>query len=229
MIPFLDNMSESNAAAVFGKAIRRHRFELGISQEELADRAELHRTYISDVELGTRNVSLKSIEKLARALNLSVPKLFSWGEAGSEPERVVEILLVEDNPRDVELTLRAFWKAKITNVVNVARDGVEALELLLGKSGGKKPDLPGVILLDLFLPKVDGLEVLRQIRKGKSTLKIPVIVLTSSNRESDIAECRRLGVDKYIVKPVGFQNFSDITPALGLNWTLQRPLTGGAD
>ena len=225
MIPLLDTMSESNAAVVFGRTVRRHRFELGISQEELADRADLHRTYISDVELGTRNVSLKCIAKLARALNLSVPNLFSRADAGSGPDRVVEMLLIEDNPRDVELTLRAFWIAKITNVVNVARDGVEALEYLLGP---KDRHLPGVILLDLFLPKVDGLEVLRQIRKDKRTRKIPVIVLTSSNRDSDVVECRRLGVDNYIVKPVGFQNFSDITPALGLTWTLQTPLAKDA-
>lgn len=221
-------MRDSDATVDFGKAVRRQRFELGISQEELADRAALHRTYISDVELGMRNVSLKSISKLARALNLSVPKLFSKADVGPEINRIVEILLIEDNPRDVEMTLRAFWKAKITNVVNVARDGVEALEHLFGKAKAKNQVLPGVILLDLFLPKVDGLEVLREIKKDKNTRKIPVIVLTASNRESDIAECQRLGVDKYIVKPVGFRNFSDITPSLGLNWTLQRPFAKDA-
>jgi len=216
-------MSECNAAVVFGKAVRKQRFELGISQEELADRAALHRTYISDVELGLRNVSLKNIAKLARALDLSVPKLFARGDTKPDAERTVEMLLVEDNPHDVQMTLRAFWKAKITNVVNVARDGAEALEYLFGPQMGKARPLPGVVLLDLFLPKVDGLEVLRLIKKDKRTKAIPVIVLTSSDRDRDIAECRRLGAEKYIVKPVHFGNFSEITPALGLKWTLQCP------
>ena len=219
-------MSENLEAALFGRAVRKQRYELGISQEELADRAALHRTYISDVELGLRNVSLKSIAKLARALNLSVPSLFARADVNAAPDRDVEILLIEDNPRDVELTLRAFWKAKITNVVNVARDGAEALECLFPMSSETSPHLPGVILLDLYLPKIDGFEILRRIKASPQTEKIPVIVLTASDREEDIAECRRLGVDKYIVKPVGFRNFSDITPDLDLHWTLQKPSCG---
>jgi len=212
-------MSDCDAAVAFGRAVRKERFELGLSQEELAHRASLHRTYISDVELGTRNVSIKSIAKLARALNLSVPNLFAHADVGSH-NRVVEVLLIEDNPRDVELTLRAFWKARITNVVNVARDGAEALEHLFGDKGS---NLPGVILLDLYLPKISGLEVLAQIKANKKTNDIPIVILTASERENDITECNRLGAAHYLVKPVGFRNFSDLTPALGFQWTLQKP------
>jgi two-component system, response regulator len=217
-------MPDSDAAVVFGRAVRRQRFELGITQEELAHRATLHRTYISDIELGLRNVSLKNIAKLAVALDLSVPSLFARTDGPTDPDRAVEILLIEDNPHDVELTLRAFWKAKITNVVNVARDGAEALDYLSLGEKTEKPRLPGMVLLDLHLPKIDGFEVLRRIKANKRTQKIPVVVLTVSDDEEDIAECRRLGIKSYIVKPVGFRNFSDITPNFDLRWTLQRSI-----
>lgn len=210
----------------FGKAVKKQRFELGISQEELADRAGLHRTYISDVERGSRNVSLESIKKLARALELSIATLFARAGNGFETEQSVEILLIEDNPRDVELTLRAFRKARITNLVQVARDGAEALEFLFATGAHDfrvdRP-LPGVILLDLKLPKIQGLEILRRIKTDHRTQKIPVVVLTSSSRDRDIAECLRLGAASYIVKPVGFQNFSEVTPHLHLEWALRKP------
>jgi CheY-like chemotaxis protein len=215
-------MSDRDAAVALGKAVRRQRFEIGLSQEELADRAALHRTYISDVELGMRNISINSIAKLAGALGLTVPRLFAKAEATQCPDRSVEILLVEDNPRDVELTLRAFWKARITNVVNVARDGAEALAYLLGKSGRNAP-LPGVVLLDLYLPKVSALEILAEMKRHKETQNVAVVVLTASNQEADIERCQELGVVHYLVKPVGILNFSNLTPALGFTWTLQKP------
>src|SRR5258707_8063409 len=105
-------MTFGNLKRFFGSAVKRKRAELHISQEELADRAGLHRTYISDVERGARNVSLESIEKLAAALELPVSGLFARASSEQEPESLVEILLVEDTPEDVELTLRAFRKAR---------------------------------------------------------------------------------------------------------------------
>lgn len=208
-----------------GAAIKSKRAELRLSQEDLAERAGLHRTYISDVERGARNLSLGSIEKLARALELSVSTLF--GKA-AEPtaERPVEILLVEDDPRDVQLTMRAFEKARITNPVHVVRDGAEALDFVFatGQYAGRSGDrLPGVILLDLNLPKISGLEVLRRLKADLRTRTIPVVVLTMSNCNGDIAECRRLGAGSYLVKPVGFQNFCAVTPELRLEWSLVKP------
>jgi len=211
--------------------VKAQRIELGISQEELAHRANLHRTYISDVERGMRNLSLESIEKLAQALELSVSRLFARAGDGGGPDPFVEILLVEDNPDDVQLTLRAFRKARITNVVHVSRDGAEALDFLFATGAhGRRTNqpLPGVILLDLNLPKVDGLEVLRRIKADKTTKDIPVVVLTVSNHDGDIAECRRLGAACYIVKPVGFKNFSEVTPLLRLDWALKKPSSGDA-
>jgi CheY-like chemotaxis protein len=219
-----------NVKKLFGAAIRRQRIELDFSQEELAERAGLHRTYISDVERGARNLSLESIERLARALEISVSTLFARAGNGTGREQLVEILLVEDDPRDAELTVRAFRKARISNVVHVARDGAEALEFLFGTDadGHHHRPLPVVILLDLNLPKIDGLEVLRRIRADKRTQKIPVIVLTVSDRDGDIAACRQLGAESYIVKPVGFHNFSEVTPQLRLDWALKKPSRGGS-
>lgn len=135
----------------------------------------------------------------------------------------VEILLVEDNPDDVELTLRALRKYNITNRVHVARDGAEALEFLFceGAHAGRNcADRPRVVLLDLKLPKVDGLEVLRRIKSDPRTQTIPVVVLTSSREERDMAESYRLGVNSFIVKPVDFAQFMEAVRSVGLYWML---------
>jgi CheY-like chemotaxis protein len=207
-------------------AIKTERCVLGISQEELAERAGLHRTYVSDLERGARNPSIASIEKLAQALQLSVSTLFWRASNSGGASEFVEILLVEDNPQDVELTQLAFAKARITNPLHVVVDGVEALDFLFGTGAYQHrayAPLPQIILLDLNLPRKSGLEVLRRIKADKLTKDIAVIVLTASTRDRDIAECRRLGVETYIVKPVAFAKFSEVTPTLNLAWTLVKP------
>jgi two-component system, response regulator len=219
-------MATIDLKALLGMAIKTERCVLGFSQEELAERASLHRTYVSDVERGARNPSIASIEKLAQALKLSVSALFQRAGNGARSSEFVEILLVEDNPQDVELTTRAFKKARITNPLHVVRDGVEALDFLFGTGAYQHrafAALPQIILLDLNLPKKSGLEVLRRIKADKLTRDIDVIVLTVSTRDRDMAECRRLGVETYIVKPVGFQKFSEVTSNLNLAWTLVKP------
>lgn len=138
-------------------------------------------------------------------------------------ETTVKILLVEDNPNDVVLTLRAFKKHHLTNNVQVVRDGAEALEFIFatGKYNNRENEhVPNVILLDLKLPKVDGLEVLKRIKSDERTKKIPVVVLTSSNEEKDIVESYKLGVNSYIVKPVNFDSFVKSVADLGLYWLL---------
>ncbi len=134
----------------------------------------------------------------------------------------IEILYVEDNPNDVELTLHAFKKNHLANNIIVARDGVEALELIFGKDDSSENLLqfPRVILLDLKLPKVDGLEVLRKLKSDLRTHMIPVVVLTSSREEKDIIETYRLGVNSYIVKPVDFEKFVEAMKTLGMYWLL---------
>jgi CheY-like chemotaxis protein len=131
------------------------------------------------------------------------------------------ILLVEDNPDDEKLTLRALHKNKISNEVVVAHDGVEALDYLLGNgSGGEnnlKP-LPQVVLLDLKLPKMDGLEVLRRLRDHERTKLLPVVILTSSNEEQDLITGYGLGANSYVRKPVDFNQFIEAARQLGLYW-----------
>lgn len=141
----------------------------------------------------------------------------------------VEILLVEDNPDDVELTLHALRKHNITNRVHVARDGAEALDFLFceGPHAGRNClDRPKVVLLDLKLPKVDGLEVLRRIKSDPRTQTIPVVVLTSSREERDMAESYRLGVNSFIVKPVDFAQFTEAVRNVGLYWMLLNEVPG---
>lgn len=139
---------------------------------------------------------------------------------------LVEILLVEDNDNDVELTLRAFKRYNLSNRIHVARDGAEALEFLFQSGHGVRDvgEGPRVILLDLKLPKVSGLEVLREIKSHERLRTVPVVVLTSSAEEPDIAECYKLGANSYIVKPVDFDSFTEAVRELGLYWLLlNRP------
>lgn len=135
----------------------------------------------------------------------------------------VEILLVEDNPHDLELAQRALCKANLTNRIQVARDGAEALDFVFceGAHAARRiEDPPKVILLDLKLPKVDGLEVLRRIKTDPRTRAIPVVVLTSSKEQSDVVESYGLGVNSYIVKPVNFERFAEAVQQLGMYWLL---------
>jgi two-component system, response regulator len=138
-------------------------------------------------------------------------------------ENSIEILLVEDNPNDVELTLHALKKNNLANRIDIVRDGAEALEYLFGSgtdAGGDINHKPKVILLDLKLPKVDGMEVLKRIKADERTRSIPVVVLTSSREERDIVESYRLGVNSYIAKPVDFEQFTEAVRQLGLYWLL---------
>jgi two-component system response regulator len=133
------------------------------------------------------------------------------------------ILLVEDNPDDEALTLRAFRKNNIHNKVVVARDGVEALDYLFGSGAHSQrdaTDLPQVVLLDLKLPRVDGLEVLRRIRADERTKLLPVVILTSSREDQDVINGYRLGANSYVRKPVSFDEFLDAARSLGLYWLL---------
>ena len=130
------------------------------------------------------------------------------------------ILLVEDNPDDQKLTLRAFKKSNIENEVVTARDGAEALEYLLGNQAQPAKELPTLVLLDLNLPKVSGLEVLRRVRADERTRYLPIVILTSSKEEEDIVHGYALGANAYVRKPVEFSQFVEAARTLGLFWLL---------
>jgi two-component system, response regulator len=135
----------------------------------------------------------------------------------------VEILLVEDNPHDAELTLRALRKRRLANSVLHVKDGEEAIHWLFGIGSYADRDTnhkPKLVLLDLKLPKIDGLEVLRQLRAREQTKLIPVVILTSSREEQDVVESYKFGVNSYIVKPVNFDNFSEAVALAGHYWLL---------
>jgi CheY-like chemotaxis protein/DNA-binding XRE family transcriptional regulator len=228
---------DNGLQAHLGATIRKHRKQLGITQEELAWRADLHRTYIADIERGGRNVTLRSIANLAKALRVSVDALLSTAEegrvedslgdgyAGAKPG-LGEVLLVEDSPADVELTLRAFKLAKFANPVRVVRDGEEALEYLWasGRHASRQGEVrPQLVLLDLMLPGISGIEVLRRLRDHELTRSLPVVVLTGSRQDRNIIECARLGASNYLIKPVSFDTFCEVTSRLHHQWVLLRP------
>ena len=221
----------------FGAELKRRRMQNGISQERLAELADLHRTYISAVESGKRNLTLESIHRLAQALGASVGSFFASLEAtstadtrtwelrpaNSSSQQGGAILLVEDDPRDVEFTLTAFKAAKLANPVQVVSDGVAALSLLAApdrEAKSKDHSLPQLVLLDLHLPKLHGLEVLRRIRADRRLKHLPVVVLTASRSDRDIQEAVRLGANAYLIKPVDFHRFAEVTPKLSLRWAL---------
>ena len=133
------------------------------------------------------------------------------------------ILLVEDNPDDVELTLRAFKQNNISNKVIVAKDGVEALDYLFGKgmyAGRDTKNMPVVILLDLKLPKINGMEVLKTLRQNEFTKLLPEVILTSSTQEQDVVNGYKLGANSYVRKPVDFTEFIQAVKSLGLYWLI---------
>jgi CheY-like chemotaxis protein len=132
------------------------------------------------------------------------------------------ILLVEDNPKDVELTQAALEKSQLANKVVVARDGAEALDYLFsrGPFASRPPGFPAVVLLDIKLPKVDGLEVLAELKQYPDTRHVPVVMLTSSREEPDLQRSYELGVNAYVVKPVGFREFFEAIQDLGVFWAI---------
>jgi len=138
----------------------------------------------------------------------------------------MEILLIEDNPEDVEITLRAFQKHHLTNKIHVVRDGEEGLDCLFGtgRYAESRTVKPRLIILDLKLPKVDGLEVLQRCKSDPRTKTIPVVILTSSREEQDLVKSYHFGVNSYVVKPVDFPQFTDAVRHLGLYWMLLNQL-----
>ena len=142
----------------------------------------------------------------------------------SGDSRPVDILLVEDDPNDAELALRALRKHNVANRIEVAHDGVEALEYLQPTDGRPPNGYPRVVLLDLKLPRIDGMEVLRRLKQSPETRRIPIVVLTSSGHERDLLTSYELGVNSYIQKPLDFEQFVRVVGELGLYWLVLNRL-----
>jgi two-component system response regulator len=135
----------------------------------------------------------------------------------------IEVLLIEDNPDDEQLTIRALKKYNLANKIVVVRSGIEALGYFFGPKGTNKPSedrIPQIILLDLRMPEMDGLEVLRRLKANDATCDIPVIVLTSSDKDIDLQECFRMGANDFITKPVDFEGFAKVLSKLNMYWLL---------
>ena len=227
-------METQDVRKIFGSELRRRRKELGLSQEEFGERANLHRTYVSDVEAGKRNPSLQSMQRLASAVGTSIGSVFGamegiLGEGKGRPadksDKVVDILLVENEANEAEVTIGAFKKAGLTNRVEVVRDGAEALDFLFcgGKYANRQSsNRPQLVLLNLQLARTSGLEVLRRLKSDETTRSIPVIILAGSRKDDDVQQALKLGADACMVKPVDFENFSRITPRMSFNWALVK-------
>ncbi len=228
-------MKTTDIKKQFGATVKTWRLRRGLSQEKLAELAQLHRTYITDVESGSRNLSLESIERLAGALEISLSALF-MNPADlpillGDPRRpitsakLVDILLVDDNHSDVVLARRAFEKAGLANHLHVVNDGAEAMDFLFGAGhhlSRKDEPRPQVMLLDLHLPKVSGLEVLRRVKSDPRTQEICVVTLTESLNNPDIEESRRLGASAHITKPINFDQLAKVMPGLRFMWALLK-------
>ncbi len=208
----------------YGSVVREVRRERRLSQEELAHQSGLHRTYITDIERGARNVSLRNIIRIAGALNIPLADFFGRFDAKLRSDGrlngPVDILLVEDDESFIELLRNTLQQLNITNTFHIARDGAEALRLLLPETPEQKPSVPSVVLLDLSLPLVSGMEVLQQLRKDPRTQSLPVVVLTNSANESDRLQCRRLGVEEYLTKPIDVEAFSAVMKRLGFQFMM---------
>lgn len=222
--PNVPPLGQADLQTALGAAIKAQRLKLGVTQEELAWRADLHRTYLADIERGGRNLTLRSITNLARALEVSVEKLLeqsTGGKPAGAKAALGDIMLIEDNPHDVELTLLAFQRASLANPVRVVGTGRAAFDYLLSPpAAGRVSPLPALVLLDLNLPDFSGIEVLREIKSRPETRHIPVVVLTISRHDRNILECSRLGAENYLIKPMAFESLSKITPKLNLQWAL---------
>ena len=238
-MPSLIESTLRDTLSRIGSVVKRERQHRGFSQEELAHRSGLHRTYITDIERGARNITIQSISKLSRALDVPLTRIFAeiekpaagrGGRArvpGSPEGRggspAVNILLVEDNPKHAELTRYALEKHGVSNRLFVVGSGEEGLDFLSGRSKNSAQGVsarPELILLDLKLPGLGGLEVLRRIRATPAIESIPVVILTSSRSDQDLKECLKLGITAYINKPVDFVEFSTVMPKLGFRWML---------
>lgn len=188
--------------------LRRRREELGISQAELAAKSGLHRTYISQIERATSNITIETLSRIAESLDTTVFTIVQDAQvAVTNKANKLDILLVEDNPADVHLVSHCLETSKVPTALHVVPDGSDALDFLAGRGKYADEHVPGLILLDLNLPKVSGCQVLSEMKNNADWAQIPVVVLSTSGKQSDIKSTYNLGGNSYITKPVNPKEF----------------------
>lgn len=200
-------------------AVRMKRLDLGLSQKSLAERSNLHPTYISELEGGRRNLSVKALSQVAQALNMTFAQLASYAESGmQELIQPLLILLVEDSKPDVRLIQQALQRKTPAPVFEIVTDGASALQYLRKKGDYKKAATPDLIILDLNLPKKSGREVLAEIKKDESLRSIPVVIFSTSSAREDIQKSYNLNANCFITKPVDVDSFFKTVGALHDYW-----------
>ncbi len=214
-----------------GLLVKARRQRLSLGQLELARRAGFHRSYVSDIERGARNISLQSLGKLAAALELPLSGLFSELEhtppsAPLQADELVDVLVAQAGDEDVRLVIQCLKNAHLSNRLFLVRDGAAVLDFVFcaGPFAHRRPnDPPRVIVLDLDLPRIGGLELLRRLKHEPRTRSIPLIVLTSGKNEDQLGACKRLGADAFIVKPADLHKPGIHALQLSLQWALLPP------
>lgn len=200
--------TDNSLLEAIGSAVRTKRADLGMSQKTLAERCDLHPTYISELERGTRNLSVQALSQIAEALDLSFSQLAVLAEQGVQA--IIEplvVLLVEDNKSDVRLIQQALQRKTPAPVFKVLSDGASALQYLRKKGEFKREESPDLIILDLNLPKKSGREVLSEIKHDDKLRKIPVVVFSTSHAKDDIQRSYDLNANCFITKPVDADEF----------------------
>lgn len=197
-------MSDSQyLLGAIAKQIRKKREKLGISQTELAERSGLHRTYINNIECGTKNISIDSLKNIADALNTTVSDLISEAEESSRDSgQPIKILLVEDNPADVFMFKRCVKQNALPTSVEVIENGKKAQEQLDKYKKGGGDDLPDIIFLDLNLPGRSGYEILMDLKGSENLRHIPIIILTTSSNQQDVRKTYAHFANSFLTKPV---------------------------
>ena len=217
-----------------GSIVRDRRRQMGLTQDELAHLSRLDEEQLSQIEHGAASVTLRSIVSLADTLHVTVGNLLARSRDFDEPPHPVgqapaakqEILMVEDSPTDAVLTERTLRRTGITTPLWVVPSAEEAMEYLFGNGRYTRhgPTRPQLILLDLNLPRMSGLEFLRGVKGFPSTLHIPVVILTASRSDQMIEECGRLGAESFVIKPLGIGSVVRATPNLSLRHEQKQPV-----
>lgn len=202
--------ANNRIAEGLSEVIRERRLELGLSQAELSGKADLHRTYISEVERGTQNLTIETLSKLADALETSVLVLMEDATRAIRfTESPIQILLAEDSSADIHMVERSLKASKLPTELKVLTDGRETLDYLTQKGNHSAAALPDLILLDLHLPRKNGYEILREIKADSRLKQIPVVVLTNSESNVDVSKSYELHANTFITKPVSQKKFQE--------------------